>query len=461
MKIDNSKLLVEDDFKFLEENLVIRNIAELYGIILENYKKDFAAPFNELKYRDIRSCLLTNMENIKEFENKVTTLLHHLNEIKHTIAKKDSHVIITIHEIKNFKKEAEEQFKNILHSNESDSKFALEKIKEIETLNPDLLYCFFNYECWGQTRLGEYGIHKEEAENIKNPEQLLNFSIKRLLGFKIGRMENVIDDEKSEVSYNLYEEDEEEYYSDAQVNDSYYLEVNSRICSAISRNFTEIVRILRDACRKILQIIKYIYQDEIFNDDKFESISKQVIDSFNPSKDVLLKNDLKKCLLKMLMLIYDYKKDIEEHLWIYTSKYQNEDDFHDNLEAYLTRVRKGERISVTHEGEKANGKLDFEVNDLICIELKYNKSGYKEINDIIMGHSDQLKQYIVDRGKKIGFLLALDLSDQKESFADIENYIRGFVTQGGKGVKKDDDKAPIGIVVFWIFGGKRKPPSKI
>ncbi len=461
MKIDPSKILNENDFKFLKEHSVIRNLAELFGIILNNYKTDIKAPFNSPKYSDIRTCLLTNIEVIKDFENNVDNLLHHLNEIKHSIAKGDSHKVINIHDINNFKKETTEQLAQLLFSNESDSKSALEEVKKIEGLNPDFLYCFFNYECWGQTRLGEYGLHKEEAEKIDNPKQLLDFATNRLLGFKIGRMCNVIEEQKSEVSKYLWQQDEERYYSGEYVDDNYYLEVNSRICSAISRNFTQIIIILRDACRKILQMIKYVYQDEIFNDEQFEKISKNIIVSFDPFKDVLLKRELKKFLLKMLVLIYDYKKDIEEHLWIYTSKYKNEDDFHDNLEAYLTRVRRGEKISVTHEGKKGSGKLDFEVNEQICIELKFNENGYSSIDEIISKHTDQLKEYTVDRGRKIGFLLALNLSDQEEPFADRENYITAFPTPGGKGVKEGNDTSPIGIVVFWIFGGKRIPPSQL
>jgi hypothetical protein len=260
----------------------------------------------------------------------------------------------------------------------------------------------------------------------------------------------------------LFKQDEEAYSNpDFKPPEWYYNELNNRICSSISYHFTQTIKKLRDASRTVQNTINQIKKEEIFNDEKFNIICKQIIDDFDNFKNKLLPIKLKQNLQILLRLFYDYKKDVEEHQWKTTCKFKDENDFHNHLEEYLFRIRKGEPIKVTHEGKKAEGYVDFQINDIICIELKIEKDGYENLKDVLLAHSAQLKQYLVDRDNKIGFLLCMDLSDQTEAHADRENYILGGVHMGGRGVTPADDISPLGIIVFWIFGGKHKSPSKL
>jgi len=172
----------------------------------------------------------------------------------------------------------------------------------------------------------------------------------------------------------------------------------------------------------------------------------------------LVWNQNKKKIKRLLKYLIDYKRKVENSgYWKKTSLFKKEFEFRDDLFAYLLEEgRFPEGISV--EDELTRGKSDiFILIEEILLELKIFKEKI-DFNDIIEKYKFQVKQLIIDREIKIGFLIIMDTSPQKlESTQSKLNEIRPILIKGGRNIKAEDDQHPIGIICILINGGV---PSK-
>jgi len=335
-------------------------------------------------------------------------------------------------------------------------------ISEIKEINPEFLYCFFNYETWGSTWSNELYIPKKMFDS-GDWDKIAQIAVDRILKFYLynnpsGIVYQTILDYDEELYNRLDGEDYNQYiYSDKD----HYI-INARICHQIFEYFKNVIVKLRDACRTVLlEISKKRKNIEAINDDIFKTILSNIFVEFKKDDDfkkVLENLPQKKMFLKSITLLYDYKKEVEESEWETTHVFENEREFKNHLFNYLNRTRKGNLIP-SKEVEKTRGRIDILVNNSLTLELKFEKKPVN-IKNLLEFHP-QLRETMQSWGSKLGFLILLDVSPQDEPMASRENFVVAKLIKGGKGITEDQDKYPIGIVSILIFGGIRKRPSEL
>lgn len=455
------KVVLEDNLTALMNHEVIDNIARIFAKLLKNSKKIIQSPIYDQSYDSIRSCLVSNLYLIDDLIDSIDMIESSLSKIKYRISKdNDLCITVSISDTTNLSEIVKNEFKKILDPLTKESGIILKEIERIEHIKKDLLFLFFYHDEWGNTLYSDIALRKEQAFLVDDVEGFINFCKKRILGLNFNKSRNIVDDEISEMNHRLFERLDPEFYSkNIEYSKGMYSELNSRICTEILNCFLIIIRKMRHSCRTLQRRIKEIKSDERYNDVTFIEILKLVFNGFNSRDFDIPEPKQRICFIKVLRLLYDYKQDIEGHGTLL--KFEDENDLHNHLEAYLTRVRKEEKLLITHEGKKARGHLDFQINHEICIELKINFEGYSSIDELIQNHLPQLKEYMADRDSKIGILLGFDLSKQSTPHATRENYFKPIVSKGGRSIKEDHDIAPIGIVAILMFGGERAIPSSL
>lgn len=461
MKIDYNKIISDTDLFFLKKHDFVLNLSKSFAKILKNYKPTLESKHDRLAYSSIRGGIILNIENIDQLHDYIDTLHSALNEIKHSLFGIDNRPKkIKIKNDKNVIENGKEQLVQLLNNLKEYSSIILREIDSIEALNPKLLCLLFHTDEWGGTLFSTYSLRPEHKEIVNDRKKFFDFSIDRVLGLSTNKIEYLIEHEIGEVDCDLYESlDSEEYYERKERPKGCYDKINYCIYESILNNLCIIIKNLRDSCRRIINEIDVVKQDEKFNDSCFIMILKKCFESFNSDGFVIYDKRVKNDFITTLRLLYDYKKSVEEHGDL--EKINSEDEFHNHLENYLTKVRKGGKLETTHEGKKSRGFVDFKINKSICIELKISKTGYSSMHNFAENRINQLQEYMIDRNCKVGFLLGLDLSKQKNPHASKENYFKPLILNGGRSIIPSQDFIPIGVVSILIFGGKRAVPSSL
>jgi hypothetical protein len=459
-RIPSCKLFTEDRLHFLREEKAVVELAQIIAHIQSKQGPDSGDWLREERYENIEDCLEAHSENLDSFEQLTNELLSSLQTTKELLFPGHQTPTLTIQEdtiIEDIKLQFERIFRQIRSYIEAASKSIL-KIKE---LNPELLYCYFNYETWGTTWSSELYIPKKMFDS-EDWDKIVQTAITRILKFHLfnkpfSLVEQTVNDYDEELYNSLGGEDYDKYvYSDRD-----YFVINSRVCHEILKYFKDIIVKLRNACRTILlEISKYRKSVETINDDIYKVILDNVFKKFKEDEDFrkVLKNiPQKKMFLKSLTLLYDYKKEIEESELETTHGFDNERQFKNHLFNYLNRTREGNLIP-SKEVERGRGRIDILVNNILTLELKFQKESTNMA--ALSGYHPQLRETMQSWGSKLGFLILLDTSRQDEPMASRENYFEAKISKGGKGILPNQDKYPEGIVSILIFGGIRKRPSE-
>jgi|GEM_PF-3700470 len=456
MEWDRSKVYTEDKLRFLKEDETIIDLALVMLKILSKYESEQSTGVKEERYKNIHACLETHSDKLDEFEMMTKELHGYLQKAKESIYSKSLYINqdTNIEEVKSY-------FIRIFREIAPYIKEARKIIENLEELNSELLYCFFNHETWGSTWCIELYIPKKILLSSSEKERL-ELVINRILNFKLFNQPKLIDyviwDYGNELYYKLTPEEFDNYI----FKDKDYFSINSKICHEIFNHLREVIKNLRDACRVVLrEIERYRREVETFSDEVFKRVLNNLMAKLESNENyntILQKNIIlrKKCIT-LIRLIYDYKKEVEESRWKETMHFNDENDFRDNLFNYLNQVR-GEKIWVMKETQVSRGRIDLLINNDIVFELKLEKNPAKMNN---FSGLSQIKEYMASTSSKIGFFVIMDISKQTKPLASLENYFNAKVEKGGRCVSHEEDEHPIGIITVLIFGGERARPSEL
>ena len=453
-------LWTEEKLSELHAEKAVTEMARILALIESRAGPDGGDWTQDERYESIADCLDANCEDLDKLEEYTNEMLSSLQLAKKIlIPDSGAEASLTINQSDPIQVVIS-QFKRIFKNIEIYIDNAAKAVIKINQLNPELLFCFFNYDTWGSTWSTELYIPKQLYDS-GDREVIQSTSIDRVTKFRLwnnprGIVEDVVHDHEEKL-YNCMGPEE---YDGYQYFDYDYFIINAVISRQILEYYKQILTKMRDTCRTVLsEISKYKKANDLLNDEVFKRINREVFSKLrnDPDFSKTLRDIIQKRLFtKCFTLLYDYKKEVEESEYEDTSKFENEKDFQHHLFNYLNRTRKG-NMMVSKEVERGRGRIDILINNHLTIELKF----YKEPAEMsaIPEHYPQLRETMQSWGSQFGFLVVMDVSRQTGPQASKENYLRTDILKGGRGIRAVDDRNPAVVVSMLIFGGNRAKPS--
>ncbi len=448
----------EGDFSYLKQHDTVIDMAQILVKVLFKSEPDEVGSKPMERYSNIRTCLTNHSAHIGDFESAVTELVEKLQIAKEALYETHWAKAIRIDQDTS-PSDVERQLTRVMGLVTDQIRQAKQLIDRIENFDSELLYCFLNYQTWGTTWCSMMNIPRVYFRS-HNEDEWIQEAVLRLLKldlFMRGKLDwQTRMDYDEELSSALGAEE----YSRYDYTEIDYHNINARICQEIHSHFLEVIRRFRDACRIVLTEISQYREETRLNDPILTSVLSNLNAEFdvNDYRPIITGHPWSGLYVLLLRLVYDYKNQVEDSEWRETCAFQKERDFKTHLAKYLTRTRR-ENISIAKESEKVVGKVDILVNDAVTLELKISKTPTHA--KALQQYHSQLLEVMENWRSKLGFLIMLDISDQRGPRAAIENFFSGRVVRGGEGVSADEERHPVGIVTMMIFGGRRLRPSDL
>lgn len=162
-----------------------------------------------------------------------------------------------------------------------------------------------------------------------------------------------------------------------------------------------------------------------------------------------------------LDLVVKYKDWVEKEDWKNCKDFTREvDDFQPHIKRFITDYSREKSVS---EQKVGRGNLEYQIGELF-FEFKFVSKNEKQKTpqELFELHRGQVNQQMTDLGLTYGFLVTLDVRDQKnKSYSDFSNYFTPHIIKGGKNVIPKEDGAPRYVVSIVVFGGEKTVTSKL
>jgi len=158
----SEKLFTEEKLNFLRGDKAVIKLAQIIAQIQSKQGPDSGDWFREERYDNIEDCLETHSENLDSLEHFTNELLSSLQTIKKILIPDNGTLTLTIHEDTNIE-DIKSQFESIFRQIRPYTEVASKVLNEIKEINPELLFCFFNYQTWGSTWSKELYIPKKNV----------------------------------------------------------------------------------------------------------------------------------------------------------------------------------------------------------------------------------------------------------------------------------------------------------